>query len=129
MCVPLPLVEPYELILQQLERMQSLASSGDWMALVQEASLYVMNIEAMKRDPVPLPESEGAQSYRRELLERIVVLDADIRAKLVARRDELGKLLGQADPLRAAASSSAKQRSSNAAMYKKASAQLGKPAL
>ena len=115
----LPLVEPYELLLQQVEHMQTLAAAGYWVALIQEASAYVINVEALKRAEAYLPQDEVSKSRRRELLERILAIDVEIRSKLSTRRDELSELLEQSSQPRNTGRTinTGKNSSSVAAMY------------
>lgn len=90
-----PLINAYELIFQQLQRMQQLAVAGDWAELIQEASGYVLNIEVLQRNEINVTESEAEKQRRRDLLALIIKLDKEIRDVLIARRDELGRLLEQ----------------------------------
>lgn len=88
------LIESYELLLQQSLRMLELARSGDWSGLLLEKSRCLIDVEKLRQcDALPGLDAKG-QRRKLELLEQILELDVEIRGWLVARRDELGELIG-----------------------------------
>ncbi|SDT96893.1 flagellar protein FliT [Geopseudomonas guangdongensis] len=88
------LIESYELLLQQSLRMLELARSGDWSGLLLEKSRCLIDVEKLRQcDALPGLDAKG-QRRKLELLEQILELDVEIRGRLVARRDELGELIG-----------------------------------
>lgn len=117
------LIESYELLLQQSLRMLELARSGDWSGLLLEKSRCLIDVEKLRQCDAETPEL-GPQGQRRklELLEQILELDAEIRSRLIARRDELGELIGLS---RTHAAVPARQQARGAAVYE-AAARFGK---
>lgn len=83
----------YESLLRRSEQMLNFARLGDWSSLVMERSRYLVDLERISQHEKHVPLSEGDRLRRICLLERILELDAEIRSCLVARRDELGRLL------------------------------------
>ncbi len=116
------LLESYELLLQQSLRMVELARSGDWSGLLLEKSRCLIDVEKLRQcDAQPGLDTQG-QRRKLELLEQILELDAEIRSRLVARRDELGELIGLS---RTRAPVPARQQAAGAAVYE-AAARFGK---
>lgn len=83
----------YEGLLRRSEQMLDFARLGDWSSLVMERSLYLVDLERVSQHEKHAPMSEADHLRRICLLESILEFDAEIRACLVARRDELGRLL------------------------------------
>jgi flagellar protein FliT len=83
----------YESLLRRSEQMLDFARLGDWSSLVMERSLYLVDLERVTQHEKHAQMSEGDRLRRICLLEGILERDAEIRACLVARRDELGRLL------------------------------------
>lgn len=121
-----PLINAYELLFQQLQRMQRLAVAGDWAELIQEASGYVLNIEVLQRNEINVTESEAEKQRRRDLLALIIKLDKEIRDVLIARRDELGRLLEQEKNQTSIKNNTATKRHADVAAIYQASERLGK---
>lgn len=124
-----PLTDAYDLLLQQVQRMQQLAAAGDWAELIQEASGYVINIEALKRHEVNIIENEHERQRRRDLIARIIKIDHEIRDALMARRDELGRLLEQEKHQAGVKNNTAAKRYLDVASVYQASERLGKSVL
>lgn len=87
------LIESYELLLQQSKGMLELARRGDWAALLQEKSCGLIDAERLQQLEAQVSLGQQEQLRKVELLEQILALDVEIRAHLLARRDELGRLL------------------------------------
>ncbi|GEK48192.1 flagellar protein FliT [Bisbaumannia pacifica] len=88
------LLAAYEALLERSTRMLAKAREEAWDALIEEESHYVLEVERLAREDQGL-ELEPAQRERKAgLLERILEQDMEVRRHLVARRDELGELIG-----------------------------------
>ncbi|MDT8398939.1 MAG: flagellar protein FliT [Pseudomonadales bacterium] len=83
----------YESLLERSARMIKLARAGDWPVLIEEESQYIVESERLGRLETDAELSEGMQVRKATLLEGIFENDLEIRQCLVARRDELNKLL------------------------------------
>lgn len=83
----------YESLLRRSGRMLDFARIGDWTSLVMERSSYLVDLERVSQNEKQVEMSEADRLRRICLLERILELDAEIRACLISRRDELGRLL------------------------------------
>lgn len=84
----------YESLLAATQSMLTLAREGDWSALLESESRYVVDVESLARLETGVALDERQQTRKAELLERILYNDVQIRKHLVARRDELGEKLG-----------------------------------
>lgn len=87
------LIASYELLLQQSKSMLELARRGDWVALLQEKSCGLIDAESLRQLEARVSLGQQEQLRKVELLEQILALDAEIRTHLLARRDELGRLI------------------------------------
>ncbi|NHN78492.1 flagellar protein FliT [Azotobacter chroococcum] len=87
------LIASYELLLQQSKGMLELARRGDWAALLQEKSCGLVDAESLRQLEARISLGQREQQRKFELLEQILALDAEIRTHLLARRDELGRLI------------------------------------
>lgn len=86
-------IESYQHLLQQSQRMLELARQGDWSNLVLEKSRYLVELENVTQCERRLGVEGGDRVRRACLLEQILELEAEIRSCLLARRDELGRLI------------------------------------
>lgn len=86
-------IECYQQLLRQSQRMVEFARQGDWTNLVLEKSLYLVELESVTQCERRLGVEGGDKLRRACLLEQILELDAEIRSCLLARRDELGRLI------------------------------------
>lgn len=86
-------IECYQQLLQQSQRMLEFARQGDWANLVLEKSLYLVGLESVTQCERQLGVEGGDKLRRACLLEQILELEAEIRGCLLARRDELGRLI------------------------------------
>ncbi|QQE90557.1 flagellar protein FliT [Azotobacter chroococcum] len=87
------LIASYELLLQQSKSMLELARRGDWAALLQEKSCGLVDAESLRQLEARVSLGQQEQLRKVELLEQILALDAEIHTHLLARRDELGRLI------------------------------------
>ncbi|WP_254797416.1 flagellar protein FliT [Geopseudomonas aromaticivorans] len=86
-------IECYQQLLRQSQRMAEFARQGDWTNLVMEKSLYLVELESVTQCERRLGVEGGDKLRRACLLEQILELEAEIRSCLLARRDELGRLI------------------------------------
>ena len=82
------LLENYETLLSRVEYMHELAK------LIDQRTSYVVLVEQLRELDATVVLDVPAQQRKAELLEGILEHDVDIRRHLLARRDELGKLIG-----------------------------------
>lgn len=87
-------IESYRQLLLQSQRMLEFARLGDWPNLVLEKSRYVVALEEVARCERQLGVEGGDRLRRASLLEQILEMEVEIRGCLLARRDELGRLIG-----------------------------------
>lgn len=88
------LLSSYETLLSRVEHMHELANSEQWAELIDHRTNYVMLVDQLRELDATVVLDAAAQQRKAELLERILEHDVEIRRRLVARRDELGKLIG-----------------------------------
>ncbi|MCH4562973.1 flagellar protein FliT [Halomonas sp. EGI 63088] len=88
------LLGAYEALLDRSSRMLDSARDADWEALVDLETQYVVQVEHISRLDAELPLDDEGGERKAELLERILEQDLEIRQRLVARRDELDRLIG-----------------------------------
>ena len=74
--------------------MHELANAEQWAELIEQRTSYVVLVEQLRELDATVLLDPAAQQRKAELLESILEHDVDIRRRLVARRDELGKLIG-----------------------------------
>lgn len=84
----------YEALLSRVEHMHELANAEQWAELIDQRTHYVILVEQLRDLDATIMLDAASQQRKAELLERILEHDVDIRRRLVARRDELGKLIG-----------------------------------
>ena len=88
------LLSSYEALLSSVEYMHELANAEQWAELIDQRTSYVVLVEQLRELDATVVLDVAAQQRKAELLESILEHDVDIRRRLVARRDELGKLIG-----------------------------------
>lgn len=88
------LLASYEALLSSVEHMHELANAEQWAELIDQRTNYVVLVEQLREMDATVLLDAAAQQRKAELLESILEHDVDIRRRLVARRDELGKLIG-----------------------------------
>ncbi len=88
------LLNSYATLLSRVEHMHELANVEQWEELIDQRTNYVLLVEQLRELDATVLLDAAAQQRKAELLERILEHDVDIRRRLVARRDELGKLMG-----------------------------------
>lgn len=87
------LLTSYETLLSRVEHMNELANAEQWSELIDQRTSYVVLVEQLRELDLTVSLDATAQQRKSELLERILEHDVNIRRRLVARRDELGKLI------------------------------------
>lgn len=88
------LLEAYEGLLVHVSQMHELASTEQWEALIEQRTHYVSLVERLHELDRDVTLDEAGKQRKAKLLEDILEYDVEIRRRLVARRDELGKLIG-----------------------------------
>ncbi|MCL5425167.1 MAG: flagellar protein FliT [Gammaproteobacteria bacterium] len=88
------LLESYATLLASVEYMHELANTEQWAELIDQRTNYVVQVEKLRELDATVVLDTASQRRKAELLESILEHDVDIRRRLVARRDELGKLIG-----------------------------------
>lgn len=88
------LLDGYITLLNRVEHMHELANAEQWAELIEHRTNYVLLVEKLRELDANVVLDAEAQQRKADLLERILEHDVDIRRRLVARRDELGKLIG-----------------------------------
>ncbi|XUO85601.1 flagellar protein FliT [Halomonas sp. KM007] len=87
------LIDAYARLLVSVNHMHELADKEQWAELIEQRSNYVVLVEKLRElDSLVLLDDDGKRR-KSELLEHILEHDVEIRRRLVARRDELGKLI------------------------------------
>jgi len=93
MATQVTVIESYQQLLRQSQRMLQFARAGDWSNLVLEKSQYLVGLESVTQCERRLGVEGGDKLRRACLLEQILELEVEIRGCLEARRDELGRLI------------------------------------
>lgn len=88
------LLSAYQSLLDTSSDMLALARAADWGALVEQESEYLVQVERIRRMDAEQSLDESRAAHKAALLEQILEQDMEIRRHLVARRDELGELIG-----------------------------------
>lgn len=84
----------YEALLERSTRMLAKARDEAWEALIEEESHYVLEVERLSREDQGQALDTAQRERKASLLEQILEQDMEVRRHLVARRDELGELIG-----------------------------------
>jgi len=87
------LIDTYAALLDSVMHMHQLADNGQWAELIEQRTHYVMLVEKLRELDASVTLDASAQQYKAELLEAILEQDVEIRQQLIARRDELGRLI------------------------------------
>lgn len=88
------LLEGYTQLRQQVAIMLELARAGEWDALIERQSGYLQLADRLRQlDKEAELDHDGVQR-KADLLEAILADDLAIREQLMARRSELGQLMG-----------------------------------
>ncbi|PJX15085.1 flagellar protein FliT [Halomonas sp. 141] len=87
------LIDAYARLLASVRYMHELADKEQWAELIEQRSNYVMLVEKLRELDSMVRLDDDSKRRKAELLEQILEHDVDIRRRLVARRDELGKLI------------------------------------
>lgn len=111
------LLDAYAVLLDSAAQMHELAKAEEWAALIEQRTHYVMLVEKLRQLDGALTLDERAQRRKAELLEAILEHDVEIRRQLVARRDELGKLIGVSQRQRSLHRAYAPQQGDSEAFY------------
>ncbi|MCC5901320.1 MAG: flagellar protein FliT [Halomonas sp.] len=88
------LLEAYAELLDRATHMHELANAEQWPELIEQRSHYVTLVEELRALDQQVILDAVSKSRKAELLEGILEHDVEIRRRLVARREELGKLIG-----------------------------------
>lgn len=88
------LLDAYSKLLVRVHHMHELANAEQWAELIEQRSNYVVLVEELRELDVTVVLDAQGKQRKSELLEQILEHDVEIRRRLVARRDELGKLIG-----------------------------------
>lgn len=88
------LLEAYAKLLVRATHMHELANAEQWPELIEQRTHYVSLVEELRELDKKVELDAHAKMRKAELLESILEHDVEIRRRLVARREELGKLIG-----------------------------------
>ncbi|WP_249979013.1 flagellar protein FliT [Vreelandella olivaria] len=88
------LLEAYAKLLARATHMHELAKAEQWAELIEQRTQYVMLVEELRELDTLVELDTSGRKGKSDLLESILEHDVEIRRCLVARRDELGKLIG-----------------------------------
>lgn len=88
------IVTAHERLLDQSHRMLSLARNGQWEELVAEESSYVIAVDKLMLEVLPASLPDEVQEMRVQVLEQLLEHSAEIQRHLLARREELTRLIG-----------------------------------
>lgn len=87
------IIELYELLLQQSQRLLESARCGDWQNLAEEKFRGLIDLEKLQRLEAQAVLDPNERERKAELLEQILELDSQTRLCLLSRQEELGKLI------------------------------------
>lgn len=89
---PEGVIAAYEALLAHSTRMLASAREADWDAVIAQKAHYLGAVERLSHREDG--ESRDERQRKAVLLERILEQDAEIQRRLVERRDEIERLLG-----------------------------------
>ncbi|MCL4410687.1 MAG: flagellar protein FliT [Gammaproteobacteria bacterium] len=89
-------IESYQRLLKFSNNMLAHARKDDWAALIESEMVYVAEVEKLQNYEIDAMLDEGQQEQKLELLEQLLEQDKEIRERLLARRQELEKLISSA---------------------------------
>ncbi|SNY98058.1 flagellar protein FliT [Halomonas sp. hl-4] len=87
------LLDTYAALLDSVMHMHQLADKDQWAELIDQRTHYVLLVEKLRELDASVTLDAAAQQHKAELLEAILEQDVEIRRQLIARRDELGRLI------------------------------------
>ncbi|SDN37727.1 flagellar protein FliT [Vreelandella arcis] len=87
------LIDTYTALLDSVTYMHQLADNEQWAELIDQRTHYVLLVEKLRELDTSVTLDSSAQQHKAELLEAILEQDVEIRRQLIARRDELGRLI------------------------------------
>ncbi|QNI01530.1 flagellar protein FliT [Halomonas sp. SH5A2] len=87
------LIDTYAALLDSVMHMHELADNDQWAELIDQRTHYVLLVEKLRELDTSVTLESSAQQRKAELLEAILEQDVEIRRQLIARRDELGRLI------------------------------------
>lgn len=87
------LIDTYTALLDSVMYMHELADNDQWAELIDQRTHYVLLVEKLRELDTSVTLGPSAQQRKAELLEAILEQDVEIRRQLIARRDELGRLI------------------------------------
>ncbi|MGM0614030.1 MAG: flagellar protein FliT [Pseudomonadota bacterium] len=111
------LLDAYAALLDSAAQMHELANKEEWAALIDQRTHYLMLVEKLREMDASVALDSTGKQRKAELLEAILEHDVEIRRQLVARRDELGKLIGLAQQQRKLHRAYAPQQGDSDAIY------------
>lgn len=88
---PQAVLQGYETLLDRTQDMLAAARAADWPALLEQEGAYTHQVDRLARLEAGLALTPAQSQRKAALLERILAHDREIRERLVARRDELGR--------------------------------------
>lgn len=91
---PQQLIACYEGLLMRCLQMLDWARKNEWEALIEEESLYVLDVERLAIFSAAIPLEGRMNERRMDLVEGILEASLEIQHYLVLRRDALGQILG-----------------------------------
>ncbi|MCA1772856.1 MAG: flagellar protein FliT [Halomonas sp.] len=87
------LIDTYAALLDSVIYMHELADNDQWAELIDQRTHYVLLVEKLRELETSVTLEPSAQQRKTELLEATLEHDVEIRRQLIARRDELGRLI------------------------------------
>nr|WP_299239766.1 flagellar protein FliT [uncultured Halomonas sp.] len=85
--------ESYKKLLARSARMLTLARNEEWVQLADEEAAYREEIEALKGLEKPETQASNGMQRKADLLERLLLQDAETRRCVEKHRAELGELM------------------------------------
>lgn len=87
-------LQAYEGLLVRTGRMLECARGNDWDGLIEEESLYVLEVESLARGETQIQLNEYQLHRKAEVLECLLDRELGVRRCLESRRQELDQLIG-----------------------------------
>lgn len=87
------LIDTYAALLDSVMHMRQLADNDQWADLIEQRTHYVLLVDKLRQMDTTVTLAPSAQQQKADLLEAILEQDVEIRRQLMARRDELGRLI------------------------------------
>lgn len=87
-------LDGYAQLRQQVALMLELARAGEWDALIERQSGYLQLADRLRQLDKEAELNQAEVQLKADLLEAILADDLAIREQLLARRSELGQLMG-----------------------------------